>query len=154
MDSKLLIRRAQLDDAGAVAALLEQLGYHSTPTEVRERLAAILSDPDYGTWVAQQGSHIIGLVGVRVGHSYEKNGMYGQLLVLVVDAGARRGGVGAELVRVAEEWIRGRGGRHVILNSGRHRLDAHRFYERMGYTATGLRFVKSLESQNGPGEAP
>lgn len=141
------IRLAALDDGPALVPLLEQLGYPSTPFEVQERLMVILRHPDYSTWIAEQGERIVGLAGARIGYTYERNGCYGQLMVLVVDAGFRRSGVGTALVRAVEEWTRKQGGIAVLVNSSKYRREAHRFYEQLGYTATGLRFVKELQPE-------
>jgi hypothetical protein len=34
--------------------------------------------------------------------------------------------------------------RDIVVNSARHRAEAHGFYERCGYLRTGFRFVKTL----------
>lgn len=146
MDGSPSIREAALEDADAIAELLNELGYPSTGPQVHKRLAVITADRNYNTWVAEQGSEIVGLAGACIGYYYERDGIYGRLLVLVVRSTARRRGVGSALVRTVEEWVRERGGSHVVINSGAHRQDAHRFYERMGYAITGLRFVKALET--------
>ena len=49
-----------------------------------------------------------------------------------------------ELVLVIEREARSRGGQRVLVHSANHRADAHAFYERLGFEATGLRFVKAL----------
>jgi len=146
MDRNLRIRRATIGDAPAIVPLLEQLGYPSSLSEVRERLEVILERTDYATWVAQHGERVVGLAGARLGYAYEVSGIYGQLIALVVEKAYRGRGIGAALVREAEEWVKQRGGRTMALNSGTHRAEAHKFYERLGYVATGLRFVKKLQS--------
>lgn len=63
---------------------------------------------------------------------------------LVVDDAVRSAGVGAALLAHLEE--RGRAlGCHVIdLDSGNHRVDAHRFYRREGYIDRSAHFAKDL----------
>jgi GNAT superfamily N-acetyltransferase len=138
------IRRATPEDGAAVAPLLDQLGYPSTADEVRARLTIVLARPEYAAWVADLEGRAVGFAGAGVAYYFEREGAYGRLLALVVDAGARGAGAGAALLRAAEAWIAGRGGQAVIVNSGHQREAAHRFYERHGYAATGLRFVKTL----------
>ena len=47
-DQDCVIREAQLEDAVAVAALITQLGYETTPEEMSTRLNRLLSDPHTG----------------------------------------------------------------------------------------------------------
>ena len=111
---------------------------------MEQRLARILADEQYATFVAENDHTVVGLVGIRLGSYYEKNGLYSHLLVLVVDERERGSGVGQALVEEAERWAIERKARAVLVNSGTRRHDAHRFYERLGYAATGVRLVKEL----------
>ena len=123
---------------------MSQLGYPTSSVEMRERLAAILPDSDYVTFVAEYQKEVVGVIGVGVNHYYEKNGVYGRLLALVVDEKWKGHGIGASLVVEGERWLKEREVSSIVVNSGRQRSDAHRFYERLGYEGTGLRFVKLL----------
>jgi GNAT superfamily N-acetyltransferase len=143
-DWRLVIRDVTIDDAAALAPLMEQLGYPTTPVEMRTRLQAILGHPDYHAWIAEQDGRAAGMVSAWLGHSYEINGLHGRILGLVVDGTARRSGIGLRLMRTAEEWVRARGGTTVFLNSGNHRTEAHAFYRHIGYQMTGVRFFKRL----------
>jgi GNAT superfamily N-acetyltransferase len=89
-------------------------------------------------------SHIVGMFGVRLGLYYEKNGVYGQIVALSVEQEQRGQHIGSSLVAEGERWLKTRGVQTIIVNSGTHRQAAHRFYEHLGYQATGLRFVKTL----------
>ena len=64
--------------------------------------------------------------------------------MLVVGSQWRGRGVGESLVRAVEEEARASGCEGVVLSSGNHRVDAHAFYARVGYEATGRRFSKRL----------
>lgn len=139
------LREATEADTDAVAHLMTQLGYPTTPADMRTRLTAVRSHPDYATFVAAQDQRLAGMVGACLGHYYEYNGVYGRIVALVVDAQVRGAGVGAALLAHAEDWIRHHQGSAVIINSGHQRTEAHRFYEGQGYQATGQRFVKALD---------
>lgn len=128
-----------------MAQLVTELGYPSSPAEIRERLRAILQDDDYHTLVAEAGASLHGFVGVRLGRYYEKNGTFAQIAALVVSEAARGSGVGAALLGEAEAWALSRGAVDVWVNSHRRRREAHRFYESRGYEKTGFRFRKPLE---------
>jgi GNAT superfamily N-acetyltransferase len=138
------IRDAVLSDAEPVAELITELGYPTTSEAMRERLAMILADPGYATFVAETGGRVVGVAGGALGLYYEKDGLYARLVVLTVSSGARGLGLGARLVEAIEAWASGRGAREVVVNSGLHRVEAHGFYERRGYSRTGFRFVKQL----------
>ena len=105
---------------------------------------SILPRPDYMTYVAELEGEVVGMIGAGIGRYYEKNGSYGRLLALVVEEARRGQRVGASLVAEAERWVREQGATTLSANSGSQRSDAHRFYRRLGYSDTGVRFVKSL----------
>ncbi len=65
-------------------------------------------------------------------------------MAIAVDEEWQGAGIGVALVREAEAWARPVGATAIALNTGDHRHAAHRFYERVGFAATGLRFVKRL----------
>jgi GNAT superfamily N-acetyltransferase len=138
------IRNACLDDSSAIARLISQLGYPTSSDEMKGRLAGILSDSDYETLIAEVRKDAVGVIGVGVSRYYERDGVYGRLLALVVDESWRGQGVGACLVAQAERWLKERGVTSVVVNSGKHRDAAHRFYRQLGYEETGVRLVKSL----------
>jgi len=123
---------------------MSQLGYPTSSDEMKVRLAAILPDSNYMTFVAEYQKEVIGVIGVGVFRYYEKNGTYGRLLALVVDEKQKGHGIGASLVAEGERWLKEWGVSSIIVNSGKQRKDAHRFYERHGFKETGLRFVKLL----------
>ena len=138
------IRDAADVDAPELAELITQLGYPTTPAEMAERLAGLTNDPAYRTFVAVRGERVVGVVGVGLGRYYERNGRYARLLVLAVREGERGGGVGKQLTEAAERWAVSQGARAMIINAGRGRARAHRFYEHLGYVANGFRFVKEF----------
>jgi ribosomal protein S18 acetylase RimI-like enzyme len=138
-------RRATIDDSSAVAGLLTQLGYPTTPAEMKGRLGRLLSQPDYATFVAEQSAgQVVGLVGAYLGYALEFDARYGRLTGLVVDTDWRSQGLGKALMHHVHVWLKSHGVSHVTLTSGNHRLEAHAFYQAIGYQATGVRFAKQL----------
>jgi GNAT superfamily N-acetyltransferase len=138
------IRKTELMDAPDIAHLVCQLGYPVSPEEMVERLRAILAHPEYVTFVAEAQGRAIGLVGAYVSLGIELTGMYGRLTGLVVDEQWRGQGIGKSLMVTLEDFLKDRGARSLILTSGKHRMEAHLFYEHLGYEETGVRFVKYL----------
>jgi len=107
-------------------------------------LEAILDDHDYFTLVACDADHVLGFIGTRIGPLYESDGRYGQIMALAVAASHHRRGVGRVLMQAAETKLVECGARELVVTSGRHRSEAHAFYESCGYTFTGRRYRKSL----------
>lgn len=138
------LREATPEDAVPLARLMGVLGYPTTPEAMRARLAAVGADPDYHTIIAEADGEVRGMVGLRRGVLYEADHPYIQMVALVVDAEYQGSGIGTVLVQEAEAWARAQGAATITLTSGKHRQPAHRFYERLGYELTGLRFVKKL----------
>lgn len=57
---------------------------------------------------------------------------------------ARSRGYGAALLAWLADFGRARGATQLHLDSGKQRLDAHRFYEREGFAASSLHFRRAL----------
>jgi GNAT superfamily N-acetyltransferase len=142
--TEVAIREARPEDSEAVAELLGELGYPTDAARFEHRLERIERDPSSRLFVAIVNDRIAGLAGFHLLPLVEHDEPGCQLTALVVGEEYRRTGVGSELVRTVESEARSRGGRRVLVNTARHRKDAHAFYERLGFEATGLRFIKSL----------
>ncbi|HEY7414172.1 MAG TPA: GNAT family N-acetyltransferase [Ktedonobacteraceae bacterium] len=138
------IRPVVLSDAPELAPLMEQLGYPTTASEMEQRLKNILPQSDYHALVAICDGHMVGMIGLCVRWGYQANDLRGEIIALVIEQEYRSRGVGARLVAAGEHWFQERGASRIIVGSGNWRPDAHRFYERLGYQATGVRFVKTM----------
>lgn len=138
------LRPATLDDAAAVARLMGELGYATASDAMAARLRRLHADPMHTVVVADVDRTVVGLAGAYTVLGLELDGCYGRLTALVVDARFRGLGIGRMLIEHLEAWCRARGAARLIITSGNHRADAHRFYEAAGYVATGRRFVKAL----------
>jgi len=67
-----------------------------------------------------------------------------QIEAVRVSAALRGNGLGSAMLTWAVEYGRGRGCRLVQLTSDASRLDAHRFYERLGFASSHLGFKLHL----------
>lgn len=142
--SECRIRDAELNDAAELAVLMSQLGYETNHIEMEKRLAAILCNPAYKTFVAIKDGCVCGMIGTVTYPSYEHNDPGARILALVTLSVARRRGIGRALIARAEKDLAERGIRRVALDTRLTREDAHKFYDSLGYERNGWRFVKQL----------
>jgi len=138
-----LIRDARVDDAPAIAGLLDQLGYPATPEAVGPRLKRLAAVGDLLA-VAELEGQVVGLAMLHVSPSLEYDEPAGKLAALVVDEEHRGSGVGRALVEALEAEARDRGCGAFFLTTAERRADAHAFYERLGLEHTGRRYAKTL----------
>lgn len=141
-----VIREAQDKDLPELARLMDQLGYPTSPDEMRLRFVQVKASADYLTLIAEDKGRVVGMIGMHRGWQYAQNGPMVRILALVVDGGHRYHGIGHLLLQHAEIWAEEIGAAVVALNSGNRveRLNAHRFYRRRGYQDKALGFYKEL----------
>jgi len=139
------IRDITPDDAAAAAALSEELGYPVSAPAMRARIEQLIAGSDHGVFVACRDGQVIGWVHVAAVQHLQADPR-AEIGGLVVTASARSAGVGARLVRRAEQWAKAHGFDSVVVRSQIMREAAHRFYLREGYerTKTSAVFAKKL----------
>ncbi len=126
-------RPARPEDAPALAALSTQLGYPSSPDEMRARLRAILGRDEHAVLVAEKDGQVVAWIHAFILRLVEAN-PEAEIGGLVVDEGCRGQGIGRALVHLAEEWARALGCATIAVRSNVVRERTHRFYEDLGYT--------------------
>lgn len=144
------IRPARPADAADLARLTTQLGYPVDPDEQGRRLAGVIARKDDTVLVAvDPADRPLAWIHLAVRRLLEL-GDTAQVMGLVVDEAARSGGIGAALLATGEAWARERGCRNMDVASRETRADAHRFYERQGYTCykVSYRFHKPLAADS------
>jgi N-acetylglutamate synthase-like GNAT family acetyltransferase len=139
------LRPARADDAGRIAELLGQLGYPASPEEAGRRLQVMADSDADEVWVAERENTVVGLVAIHISAALEYDGDVAKVGAIVVDEAARRQGVGEQLMALAEREARDRGCVLLFLTTAERRVEAHRFYRRLGFDETGRRFAKPLE---------
>jgi GNAT superfamily N-acetyltransferase len=135
------IRTARTYDASALAALAGELGYPATSRAIVARLAAIEAEPASRVLVAEDArGRVVGWLHVAL-TAHLLDDATAEILGLVVAAGARGGGIGAQLLHAAEDWARTRGAVRLRVRSRVERERAHRFYERADYARAKTQHV-------------
>jgi len=142
------IREARTDDAAAVAALLGELGYPTSEEQAALRLERLREEPQTLVLVVEVDGAVAALGGIRSERPLEYDEPWARVIALVVGEQHRGRGIGARLLDALEAEASSRGCLAVALTSGNHRHEAHAFYERRGYEATGKRFAKGLSNFN------
>jgi|1185.fasta_scaffold01873_2 ribosomal protein S18 acetylase RimI-like enzyme len=142
---EVLIRPAENGDAPALAELMGELGYPTRTAEMEMRLDTILRHPGYRTFVAIADGAVAGMIGTVIMLTHEHNSPGGRIIALVVSEKSRGRGVGRTLMAAAESDFAARNIRRIALNTRFHREQAHLFYEGLGYSKNGFRFVKELD---------
>ena len=150
------VRPATTGDLAAVRRLLGHL--HEQPETVAwssTTWARILGDPNRTILVAEdRGEFAVGTADVLVVPNLTHDGAPWALVEnVVVDTGWRRRGVGRALLRHAVRVADDAGCYKLQLTSSNHRGGAHRFYERLGFTATSTGFRWSFRQRERAGAA-
>lgn len=122
------VRQAHPPDLQAVLALWEaaRSGHASTPDRVRD-LERLLADCPGALLVAERGGEIVGALIAAW------DGWRGNLYRLAVREDCRRVGLGLQLTRAGEEYLRGRGARRVTALVAFEDGTAGGFWDAAGY---------------------
>ena len=107
---------------------------------------AIESDANQQLVVAEQDDAIVGTLQLSFlpGLSY-KGAWRGQIEAVRIAKSLRGQGLGAQFITWAVDRCRARGCHLVQLTSNSVRLDAHRFYERLGFAKSHAGFKLTLD---------
>ena len=141
--AEMLVRAARVDDAEAVARLFGQLGYPSTPGELRARL--VDTGAAVRALVAEREGRVVGIVVVNLIAPLHVPGRWAIVSALVTDEAARGARIGAALLGEAERYAREQGCSRVELSSSDSRTRAHAFYLQQGFEEVRKRFVKFIQ---------
>ncbi|MFD6338337.1 GNAT family N-acetyltransferase [Streptomyces sp. NPDC060131] len=149
--SDLNIRPAAPDDIPAIVAMLaddplgaqrESLDDLTPYTEAYERLAR---DPNQHVVVAERDGRVIGTLQLTIIPGLSRRGATRSIIEAVrVHADERGSGLGTRFIKWAVDESRRQGCQLVQLTSDASRTDAHRFYERLGFTASHVGFKMSI----------
>jgi len=146
----LKFRRATLSDVPVIVAMLadDVLGssregdWATAPQRYRDAFAEIDADPNQFLCVAEDGDRIVATLQLTFIAGLSRNAAKRGLVEAVRVSSERRGeGVGEALLLWAIAECRSRGCSLVQLTTDKARLDAHRFYERLGFVPSHLGYT-------------
>ncbi|MFB7779928.1 GNAT family N-acetyltransferase [Streptomyces bauhiniae] len=145
------IRPATPDDIPAIVAMLadDPLGARrESPDDMTPYRAAferLDTDPNQHLVVAVRDGRVIGTLQLTIIPGLSRKGATRSLIEAVrIHEDERGSGLGSELIQWAVDTSRRLGCHLVQLTSDKTRTDAHRFYARLGFTASHEGFKLSL----------
>ncbi|MEV6210347.1 GNAT family N-acetyltransferase [Kitasatospora sp. NPDC051914] len=147
----LAIRPATAADLPAIVAMLADDPLGATrespddPTPYQEAFARIAADPHQHLVVAERLGRTVGTLQLTVVPGLSRRGATRTIVEGVrIHADERGSGLGTTMIEWAVDRSRELGAELVQLTSDATRTDAHRFYERLGFTASHLGFKLAL----------
>ena len=143
------IRKARGDDFQSCLPLFEQLwpGFINSCNlmELEVLFCELLKSPTAELFVAEENRKIIAFMDVTFRETIFYQGKTMIIEDIVVDKSLRRRGIGAELIRYAEELARKRGCRAIELSSDLYRKETHKFWKNLGYECKAYQFRKIID---------
>ncbi|MEW2633658.1 GNAT family N-acetyltransferase [Streptomyces sp. NPDC048389] len=147
----IVIRSAVADDIPAIVAMLadDSMGVdRESPDDLEPCLAAyerLRDDPHQHVMVAERAGTVVATLQLTIVHGLSRRGSTRSIIEAVrVHTSERGRGLGQRFVEWAIEESRKQGCRLVQLTSDASRADAHRFYERLGFTGSHIGFKLPL----------
>ena len=147
-----MLRDLKTTDVAAICEInKEALGYSFSLEETSSQLDKLSQDSHhYLLGFENSTSHdLLGYVHAEVYESlYSKAGF--NILALAVLPQRQGKGIGKALLEGLEQETKRRGYEFIRLNSADHRLGAHAFYEKVGYTCDKMqkRFIKLIKGED------
>ena len=140
------VREATPDDLGAIVMLLGELHVRSTAVADPGAWSAMLTQTGRTILLAERNDDPVGTADLWIApsllHGAIPRAFVNYVAVLME---ARRSGVGRALMEDAQRRAANAGCGDLLLMSGDHRPDAHRFYGALGYERCAVGFRKTLE---------
>ncbi|MDH6232922.1 GNAT superfamily N-acetyltransferase [Mesorhizobium soli] len=149
----MVIRPAERADVPAIAALFaaDPLGGHGDTSDAAARplyeaaFDRIAESPNDALYVAELGGEVAGTFQTTIIVSLTGRGAATMRIEAVQTRGDLRGrGIGERMIRFAIDRAREAGAANVHLTSNLTRIDAHRFYKRLGFDQSHAGFKLKL----------
>ncbi|MGW7238794.1 N-acetyltransferase family protein [Streptomyces sp. NPDC054804] len=141
------IRAAVADDIPAIVGMLadDPLGARrESPDDLTPYLSALerlSADPNQQLVVAVREGRVVGTLQLTIVPGLSRRGATRSIIEAVrIHADERGSGLGTRFIEWAIEESRRQGCQVVQLTSDASRTDAHRFYERLGFTGSHVGF--------------
>ncbi|EMB33247.1 GNAT family N-acetyltransferase [Treponema denticola] len=131
----MIIREVTIDDYKDIWNLNKNaLGYDFPLEKTKTQLEKILTGKGAKIFGAFVDDKLIGYVHIA-DYECSFNDSLKNIMGIAVDPSYRKQGIGRALLTKAETWARDTGAAGIRLVSSVGRMEAHKFYEAMGYTS-------------------
>ncbi|GHC62602.1 GNAT family N-acetyltransferase [Limoniibacter endophyticus] len=151
--SELIIREAKKSDVEAIVALFadDALGGHGDTTGAdalpgyRRAFIEIEQSTNDTLYVAEMDGQVVGTFQLTFVRSMTARGSRNMIIEAVQTKSTMRGrGIGARMITFAIDKAKSEDVRLIQLMSNNVRVDAHRFYERLGFSHSHAGFKMKL----------
>ena len=116
------------------------------PASYYSAFEQITKDPNHELIVAEQNGQVMGTLHLIFLPSVSyQGGLRAQVESVRIDKRFQSQGIGSEMMKWAMERAKQRGAHVVQLTTHKSRLDAHRFYERLGFKGSHLGMKLNLK---------
>jgi len=140
------IRKATLADSSKIQDLLQQMEYPDTGNFIQKKMEILLSHPDEALFVYEASGEVLAFISIHFIPQLALEGDFARISYFAVDETARSKGIGKEMEAYGVALAQERNCDQIELHSHSRRTEAHRFYNRQGYTEVPKYLVKSLKS--------
>ena len=146
-----MLRALKATDVASIYEInKDALGYDFSPEETASQLAKLSQDSHHFLlgYEDDTSHELVGYIHAEVYESLYSNAGF-NILALAVVPQMQGKGIGKILLHGLEQEAKRRGYEFIRLNSADHRLGAHAFYERVGYTCDKVqkRFIKLIKGE-------
>ena len=138
------IRKAKLDDWKQISLLLDQLDYPNTDEFIKDKLEKLLLDNNEELVVYEENQEVIAFISIHFIPQIAVKGDFARISYFAVDSSIRSKGIGRMLEEYCTELATKRKCDRIEVHCHSRRTDAHRFYERQGFTESPKYFIKLL----------
>ncbi len=138
------VRAATEHDAPEIARLLTALGHATEAVSITSRWQEWTAAGNLALVVEGDGPRLVAVATLHQMIVLHRPRPVGRITALIVDESSRGQGIGRSLVVAAESILRASGCGLLEITSNNRLVDAHHFYEDLGYRRTSARFAKTL----------
>lgn len=142
-----VIRQASQVDAMDLADLLSLLGHVTSAEQIFEMWPAWSLEGNSALIATRRKSQVVGLATLHRMRVLHRPRPVGRITALVVVETCRGQGIGRSLVEAAEAIFRTEGCGLIEVTSNLRLIEAHQFYEHLGFARTSTRFAKNLSGK-------
>ncbi|HJH26406.1 MAG TPA: hypothetical protein C5S37_12325 [Methanophagales archaeon] len=145
MMEQMSIRPSKESDEASVYDLITLLmGFSLDRESFHDVFVQNLHDDTVLYYVAESDGCVVGFASLHIESQLHHAGLVGEIQELIVQETFRGKGTGAQLVSRLEQEAQKRGCVSIEVTTSHYRVDAQRFYARVGFTRTHVNFTKNL----------